>query len=869
MPSELRGQRNHTETADDVGELIEQWTKDPSDEGDRQLSVIRSAHMMMFPAVLTGLGIFFRDRPTTLITLAAAYAAGLIVVWRLIPERRQMSILGLFDTAIIGAVASTHPVVFMAMVLPMAATVSIGWLISTRSTVVLTTSASISMGAAAYFARPTGALIIVLIFCMTMMAMNRTNLRMYSAARRNVLRVTDLVESLPVIVWESDVSTGVLTRAVGRVEELLGYSAHDWVGMPVEKRVHTDDLTARADALLEASRSPEPVVYDYRLRCSDGSILPVREVARSVEVGGRRYIRGVVLDVTEERAARSAVDRLAAVVDSQREPLVVVAARDRATDPVIVLQANPAFAKLVNAEADDLHDLAVSNIAPWLPRLLFEDLDELRQGRMVTPRRDIDIAMPEADVVFDIEYVVLTDAAVAIQFIDVTDRKIATELIRHQAFHDLLTGLPNRSLLFDRLGQALQRAEREGSSVGLLLMDLDLFKEINDTLGHAYGDELLAIIGERLTTMTRGADTVARLGGDEFAMVISGATEGELADVAERALTLVKNPVVLGGIEVEVSASVGGVIAPHHGNDEHVLLQRADIAMYEAKRSGTSFRLYTPTDDRHSVDRLTLMGELKGLLTGELRVWYQPKVDLRTRRAVGVEALARWEHPRMGLLGPDQFIELCEVSGLVGDLTWRVLDVSLAAAASWNDRVEVAVNVPARNLYDRHLAASIVAMLKRHGVAPERLVMEITEREIMEDHRTVVDVLSDVHESGVRISIDDFGTGFSSLAHLRRLPISEIKIDRSFIAGMLERENDYIIARSIIDLAHNLGHSVVAEGVEDDRVLDLLTELGCDVGQGYLFAKPAPRDEVSEWLSHSATGRIAGNDRQSRTVVDS
>ncbi len=532
-------------------------------------------------------------------------------------------------------------------------------------------------------------------------------------------------------------------------------------------------------------------------------------------------------------------ERLAAVVDNQSDPLVMVAPRDKVDDEPSIVHVNPAFARLAEVNADHVAGTALWEAAPWLPRSVRADLDDLITTGRVSDRDDLAFATPSGTRNFDYEVISLPDGSAALQFTDVSDRKHAIELIRHQAFHDPLTALPNRTLFFDRLAQAMAATERDRSNVGLLLLDLDQFKEINDTLGHAYGDQILSRIGGRLGAMVRDNDTVARLGGDEFAMVVVGATEGQMREIATRAGNEVARTVELDDIAVEVSASIGGAVAPDHGSDPHVLLQRADVAMYDAKRGGLPYKLYAPDDDRESLHRLTLMGDLDDLLDGELRVWFQPKVDLRTGRAGGLEALARWQHSRMGLLGPGQFIELCDLAGVISDLTFRVLDMALAGVSDWPGQ-RVAVNVPVRNLYDRTLPDAISANLKKHGVAPERLLVEITESEIMEDHRTVVEVLEELHSRGIRISIDDFGTGFSSLTHLRRLPIHEIKIDQSFVGGMLDNENDYMIARSIIDLAHNLGHQVVAEGVEDTATLTLLRELGCDMGQGHLFSRPGP-----------------------------
>jgi diguanylate cyclase (GGDEF)-like protein/PAS domain S-box-containing protein len=631
-----------------------------------------------------------------------------------------------------------------------------------------------------------------------------------------------------------------LTRVVGWVESLLGYTPTEWRDLPVSRRVHPDDLAAYR---LDAASVGEADVREVRLRCADGSNLRVREVVRQMAVGDRRYFRGVILDIAEEAAVREEVDRLAAVVANQSEPLLVVAGREAAAIEPRVLQMNPAFAALAGIDAAEGGGRLLADVAPWLPASVRADLDDVLDSGRVADRDDVEIATPTGVRTFDYELVVLPDGAVGVQFADVTDRKHATELIRHQAFHDPLTSLPNRSLLFDRLTQALAGLRRDGTTVGLLPLDLNQFKEINDTRGHGYGDELLTTVGVRLSDMMREVDTVARLGGDEFAIVLNGASEADLQEISGRVADAVKAPVRLEGIEVEVTASIGGAVAPTHGTDAHTLLQRSDIAMYDAKRSGTPYRLYVPDDDRHSLDRLTLMGELRHLLDGGLRVWFQPKVDLRTGRVHEMEALARWQHKRLGLVGPGQFIGLCEVSGLVADLTFAVLDQALDTIKDWPDQ-RVAVNVPVRNLYDRRLPDAVMDKLNAAGIAPDRLILEITEREIMEDHRAIVDVLGALHEQGVRISIDDFGTGFSSLTHLRRLPLHEIKIDQSFISGMLDRENDYIIARSIIDLAYNLGHRVVAEGVEDTATLALLRGLGCDIAQGFLFARPGPSERL-------------------------
>lgn len=834
------------EATDEFDALVEEWTYDTSAARDRTLDLIRTAHMAMGPLVVLGCLLFL---PGSALTIAGiAYLIGLLIVLGSVHRTSQIGWLAAFDVLLIGFAATTDPVLWVALLSPALAATTSGWLVSQRVTWMLWAVSSVWMAAAGAVSGAERWPVIWAVFAGTAIALHRNNVEIIGQGRAGVLRVADLVDSLPVIVWESDPKTGQLTRTLGWVEDMVGFSPAEWRALPVARRIHRDDLRDYVDTTDLAMESDHPVVHEFRLRGADGSSQMVREVLRRVDGPTGAVLRGVVLDIADEVAARAAVDRLAAVIDRQVEPLLVIAPRERHDDERVVLQVNPSFARMAEHDADDMIGRPLDAVVPWLPRVVLADLDDHARTGRVVEREDLEIATPTAVRIYDYALVALPDGSTAVQFNDVTDRRAATELIRHQAFHDPLTALPNRTLLFDRLSHALSSLGREETTVGLLLMDLDQFKEINDTLGHGYGDDLLVVIADRLREMIREVDTVARLGGDEFAMVIAGADEISLAEIATRAVDVVKQPVNLGGIDVEVAASVGGTIAPLHGRDPHGLLQRADVAMYDAKRSGAPFHMYVPDDDRHSLDRLTLMGELRNLLDEELEVWFQPKVDLRTGKATELEALARWQHPRRGLLGPGQFLELCEVSGLIGELTFRVLDLAIEAMVEMPD-VCVAVNVPVRNLYQRNLPEQIADRLEAYGVGPERLILEITEREIMEDHRAIFDVLEAVDALGVRISIDDFGTGFSSLTHLRRLPIHEIKIDQSFIGGMLDRENDYIIARSIIDLAHNLGHRVVAEGVEDTATLELLRSLGCDVVQGFLFSRPGPLDRIRALLA--------------------
>ncbi|MCU1590280.1 MAG: diguanylate cyclase/phosphodiesterase [Frankiales bacterium] len=430
--------------------------------------------------------------------------------------------------------------------------------------------------------------------------------------------------------------------------------------------------------------------------------------------------------------------------------------------------------------------------------------------------------------------------------------KLAAERER-QALHDGLTGLPNRLYLSDRTGRALEAAERSAVGTAVLLIDLDHFKEINDTLGHYVGDQLLRQVGARLRTAMREGDTVARLGGDEFAVLacdLDGRAAAEL--VAQRLVAALMQPFSIDGVRLDVQASVGIALAPEHGSDVTTLMQRADVALYAAKEHRGTYAFYLPERDLHSVEKLALLGELReGVSDGQLRVYYQPKCDAATGDLVGLEALVRWQHPARGLVYPDDFIPIAENTGLIGALTLEVLDQSLCFARRLRDAgtpLGVAVNISVRCLTDLELPRQVAGLLGRWGVPPESLTLEVTETTIMVDPTRTMTVLGLLRDLGVSLSIDDFGTGYSSLSYLKRLEANELKIDKSFVFTMTTNSNDAVIVRSTIELGHNLGLRLVAEGVEDAETWNMLRALGCDVIQGYHLSRPLPADEVESWL---------------------
>jgi diguanylate cyclase (GGDEF)-like protein/PAS domain S-box-containing protein len=444
---------------------------------------------------------------------------------------------------------------------------------------------------------------------------------------------------------------------------------------------------------------------------------------------------------------------------------------------------------------------------------------------------------------------------------DISGRKAYTEALEHQALHDDLTGLPNRTLFGDRMDRAIASADRAGQPRGVLLVDLDEFREVNETLGRETGDELLKAVAERLCGAMGDSDTVARLRGDEFGILRSGETDVETAAVvAWKVREAFEHPFVIGGNVIDVRASVGIAFFPQHGRDTADLLRRADLALHQAKESGSGLAVFATEEEDETARRLTLLSELRDCIPrGELVLHYQPKVDLTgVRRTTGVEALVRWRHPTLGLLMPAQFMPEAERSALIEPLTKWVLDEALHQQRVWSDAgldLTMAVNISARSLTrGSDLPDTVARLTEAWGIEPGRLILELTERAIID--ADVPDVLDVLHAMGERLAIDDFGTGHSSLVYLQRLPVDEVKVDRSFVVNLATVPGDAVIVRSTIDLAHNLGLTVVAEGVEDETALAVLVEYGCDSAQGYFFSPPCPADELTTWLTESPFGAL-------------
>jgi len=425
----------------------------------------------------------------------------------------------------------------------------------------------------------------------------------------------------------------------------------------------------------------------------------------------------------------------------------------------------------------------------------------------------------------------------------------------YQALHDALTDLPNRALFQNKLRETIEAISpmEGGHLVAVMLMDLDHFKEINDTLGHHFGDRLLQQIGPRLSTVLREQDLMARLGGDEFGIVLPDIPDEATAiRIAERILEELEQPLSVEDLQLDVSGSIGIAIYPLHSLSVETLLRRADVAMYAAKESGGGFEVYTPSLDDHSPDRLTLIGQVRPAMENhEFALHYQPKVSVKDGRTVGVEALIRWQHRERGLVEPDEFIPMLERTALLRPLTLYVINEALRQAHAWARQgltLEVAVNLSPRSLLDPQLPDQVAALLSQWSIPPEHLTLELTESFLVADSGRSVGTMALLSEVGITLSIDDFGTGYSSLSHLKRLPIQEIKIDRSFVVNMREDPNDRMIVQATVDLGRNLGLRVVAEGVEDAETMERLVEMGCDMAQGYHLCVPMPGREITRWM---------------------
>jgi diguanylate cyclase (GGDEF)-like protein len=432
------------------------------------------------------------------------------------------------------------------------------------------------------------------------------------------------------------------------------------------------------------------------------------------------------------------------------------------------------------------------------------------------------------------------------------------ETVQYLAYHDALTDLPNRAVFYDRLQQCVLTCHREKKPLTLLLMDLNRFKEVNDTFGHLSGDLLLRQIGPRVRRCLRESDTVARIGGDEFAILLPNTHVEGASQTARKILKMLEAPFVLGEVTIDVGVSIGIALYPDHGDEGDALVHRADMALYVTKQAGGGYTVFAREHELNSPRQLMLTGRLRRAIEyGELAMHYQPQVSLKTNRVVGLEALSRWFHPELGSIPPDQFVPLAEQTGLIKPFTQWVLKTVCHQYEEWQEMglaLPVSVNLSQKNLHETQLPDQVAELIRDGRVPANGLEFEITESMIMANPMRAMQVLGRFNTMGIPLSIDDFGTGYSSLGYLKKLPVQKIKIDKSFIVGRIEDEDDNVIVQAIINMGHSLGLEVVAEGVEDQLTKDRLTALGCDSVQGYHICHPLPVGEMTRWLKESPFG---------------
>ena len=622
------------------------------------------------------------------------------------------------------------------------------------------------------------------------------------------------------------------------VVSISGSFATDRIAAKSENAVFLNTAYQKAATGVAAEESLE---RKYRLEPGPAPLaahraarVQVRGALARIQQLGTATDRRLAAKVEAEHAAYvNAATAMFAAVGRHESSATVNAIDGRRVDPVFGAMQTQIYAVAASHEAAALNQLT-----------------EMRHTDHVV--LGVDVATLVAGIAL------IAAAAVALNR---SHRRLRTQsgLNRYQALHDSLTGLPNRTLFQDRTAHALAAAARSGKQVAVMLVDVNRFKDVNDTLGHHYGDLLLVQIAQRFTRALRAGDSVARLGGDEFAVLLCSSDADDAVAAAHRLTEVLADSFTVKDISLDVEVSIGIALAGPDA-DVDTALRHADVAMYEAKSQRVPYATYELTRDDNTVARLALLGDLRrAIANGELVMEYQPKVRSRSGQLHSVEALVRWNHPLRGRLLPDDFIPVAEGTAVIHPLTEEILRLALAQARIWLDRgwaIPVAVNISARSLHDVGFPGKVRRLLDAAGVPASMLSLELTEGAIMTDPARALTALEALNDMGICLSIDDFGTGYSSMSYLKDLPVKELKIDRSFVIDMNHDESDHVLVQSAVDLGHNLGLHVVAEGVENAKTREALVAMGCDLVQGYYIRRPASAADLDEWLGTLAFAAV-------------
>jgi diguanylate cyclase (GGDEF)-like protein/PAS domain S-box-containing protein len=691
---------------------------------------------------------------------------------------------------------------------------------------------------------------------------SETSLRQVNA------KLDDILNSIDAIIIEFDLLQDCITFVNKEIESLLGYPADYWLGQGVDfwwKHVHPDDRDAAMLACDKDIQHGRDHVIEYRFLTAKGSSVWLRDYVSLILENNRLVkLRCMMVDITNLKNAESNLRRYEHIVSSSQHFMSFI---DRDYKFRFI---NDAYKRAFNKTRENIIGHTLSELYGEKFFLTHQKIpfDKALTGEPSGYEAWFDLPLIGRRYMI-INYTPYYDdkfvSGIIVSAHDITDRKLAEELkrkheekIEHLAYHDVMTNLPNRALFLERLGQVLAQGNRDSSiQAAILFADLDRFKTINDTLGHATGDELLRHMAARMRDVLREGDTVARLGGDEFVILLPRLlTAQEAAQVAAKSVEIMAAPFLIHGHELHVTTSLGISLYPKDGEDVETLLKHADTALYQAKNLGRNqYQFFNRSMNAQAHERLLLENSLrKALERNEFMLYYQPQVDLRTGKTTGIEALIRWKHPEHGMIFPNDFIPIAEETGMINEIAEWVIKTACRQVSTWQksgfigSHFRVAVNLSARQLQLARLPEMIRTILKKTELKPEFLELEITESNLMADPESAIVILQKLHNMGIHITVDDFGTGYSSLAYLKRLPIDRIKIDRSFVNDIPGDENDVAIVQAILAIAQQLNMHVLAEGVETIEQRNFLLEQNCEEAQGYLFSKPLSPEDCSEFL---------------------